>query len=297
MIPLRLSIEGVHSYQKKQEIDFEHLTAAGLFGIFGKVGSGKSTILEAITVVLYGQNDRFSKPERSYNLTNLRSNHFNISFDFMTEANQFKYRFEMTGTRNSKKFEDITVKRAAYQWQIESNTWMPIADINAERILDLKYNDFKRTIIIPQGKFQEFLEMNATERTAMMQHLFKLDKYDLADKTTNLSKLNDLAISSLEGELLSLGTASPEEFTAKTKDLHQATTLLQTYETETKQLREHALAEETLKKLFDDLLKATQQLEKLDAQQGFFEKREKELHDFQAALLHRSEERRVGKEC
>lgn len=62
--------------------------------------------------------------------------------------------------------------------------------------------------------------------------------------------------------------------------------MLQTYETETKQLREHALAEETLKKLFDDLFKATQQLEKLDAQQGFFEKREKELHDFQAALLH-----------
>jgi exonuclease SbcC len=34
----------LYSYQKKQTIDFEELTNAGLFGIFGAVGSGKSSV-------------------------------------------------------------------------------------------------------------------------------------------------------------------------------------------------------------------------------------------------------------
>ena len=40
MIPLQLTIEGLYSYQERQTIDFRELTRAGLFGIFGSVGSG-----------------------------------------------------------------------------------------------------------------------------------------------------------------------------------------------------------------------------------------------------------------
>ena len=57
MIPVKLTIEGLYSYQERQTIDFSELTEAGLFGIFGKVGSGKSSILEAITFVLYGETE------------------------------------------------------------------------------------------------------------------------------------------------------------------------------------------------------------------------------------------------
>jgi exonuclease SbcC len=49
-MPLKLSITGLYSYQKKQTIDFEELTNAGLFGIFGAVGSGKSSILKPLVL-------------------------------------------------------------------------------------------------------------------------------------------------------------------------------------------------------------------------------------------------------
>jgi exonuclease SbcC len=69
---LKLSITGL--YQKKQTIDFEELTNAGLFGIFGAVGSGKSSVLEAIGFVLYGDTERLNKTDkRSYNMLNLKS--------------------------------------------------------------------------------------------------------------------------------------------------------------------------------------------------------------------------------
>ena len=74
MIPLKLTIEGLYSYQEKQTIDFTSLTDAGLFGVFGSVGSGKSSILEAITFALYGETERMNKRDnRAYNMMNLKS--------------------------------------------------------------------------------------------------------------------------------------------------------------------------------------------------------------------------------
>ena len=45
MVPVRLTLEGIYSYREAQTIEFNRLTEAKLFGIFGPVGSGKSTIL------------------------------------------------------------------------------------------------------------------------------------------------------------------------------------------------------------------------------------------------------------
>ena len=55
MRPIVLQFSGLHSYMEEQTIDFSALGAYGLFGIFGPTGAGKSTILDAITLALYGK--------------------------------------------------------------------------------------------------------------------------------------------------------------------------------------------------------------------------------------------------
>ena len=91
MIPVKLTLEGVYSYQKQQTIDFTALTDAGLFGIFGAVASGKSTILEAISFALYGDSERMGGTNRNYNMMNLKSNRMYIDFEFLNYENK-KYR-------------------------------------------------------------------------------------------------------------------------------------------------------------------------------------------------------------
>ena len=58
MKPLLLKIEGLNSFRKEQTVDFTKLSETGLFGIFGPTGSGKSTILDGITLALYGKVER-----------------------------------------------------------------------------------------------------------------------------------------------------------------------------------------------------------------------------------------------
>ena len=72
MLPVKLTLEGIYSYRERQTIDFTRLTEARLFGIFGPVGSGKSTILEAMIYAIYGTIDRLNN-DMKYNVMNLQS--------------------------------------------------------------------------------------------------------------------------------------------------------------------------------------------------------------------------------
>lgn len=202
MIPLRLSIEGLFSYQEEQVIDFRQLGAAGLFGIFGKVGSGKSSILEAMLLALYGVTDRLPGNRQNYDLMNLRSRKMRVDFEF--EVHGQEYKFTVETQRHGKDFTQVRPqKRAAYR--LQAGQWLPIDEANAEAILGLSRDNFRRTIILPQGKFQEFLLLGGTARTNMMMEIFGLEKFNFQEEVKSLfvenrSKLdeNGGALSALE---------------------------------------------------------------------------------------------------
>ncbi len=212
MIPVKLTIQGLYSYQDKQTIDFTKLTEANLFGIFGSVGSGKSSILEAITFAIYGRTDRLnlSGDNRNYNMMNLKSNELLIEFIFETGKDQTSYRAVVKGRRNGKRFEEVkTLERFAYK-SVEGN-WIPIEPEQLEKAIGLSYENFKRTIIIPQGQFQEFLQLGNKDRTQMMKELFHLGRFELYYKVVSLEGRNNALKQNLEGQLQQLGLVDPEQ--------------------------------------------------------------------------------------
>ncbi|WP_223606756.1 AAA family ATPase [Chryseobacterium sp. OSA05B] len=200
MIPVQLTIEGLYSYQERQTIDFKNLTDAGLFGIFGAVGSGKSSVLEAISFALYGETERLNmRDKRAYNMMNLKSNSSYIEFDFINYENKL-FRATRDFRRNSKKFEDVKPYSVTFYEHI-GGKWIPLDHSNAEAIIGLSYSYFKRTIIIPQGQFKEFLELGAAERTNMMKDIFNLQRYDLQNNASALYGKNRSELDQLEGQL------------------------------------------------------------------------------------------------
>lgn len=222
MIPKQLILEGLYSYQKRQTIDFDNLINAGLFGIFGSVGSGKSSILEGITFALYGETERLNaKEKRAYNMMNLKSDRAYICFDFVN-YNDITYRIEREFKRNSKRFDDIKSPTVVLYQKINEK-WVPQNNHNIQDIVGLSYDNFKRTIIIPQGKFKEFIELKPTERTQMLKEIFKLHQYDLFDKVAILNSENSKALNQLEGKLSEFNEVTEDIITQLKQDLEDQT--------------------------------------------------------------------------
>ena len=264
MLPIYLSIDGLYSYKTKQEIDFTRLTEAGLFGIFGKVGSGKSSILEAMTFALYGDTNRLNSKNRAYNMMNLNTDHLKIVFEFIGKENK-KYSFEAGWKRNGKNFEKVsTIERKAYVY--ENGIKIPLESNDAEAVIGISYKNFNRTVIVPQGQFKEFLELKGTDRSIMMKELFNLDRYDLYQKAADLKSVNQSAVEQIQGSLQILTDYTEETFTALTQNLEhkEASLILKEKEFTVKEEEINKLHE--MKKLQSDLIERRQELELMKQQ-------------------------------
>ncbi|PWJ54730.1 exonuclease SbcC [Dyadobacter jejuensis] len=288
MIPKYLKIKGLYSYQQEQEIHFDDLTNASLFGIFGAVGSGKSSILEAITFALYGDTERLNKSgdDRTYNMMNLRSDELLIDFECIAGKNGNRYRFTVRGRRNSKNFKDVkTFERKGYSWKEEQ--WVPLSENESiEDIIGLSYDNFRRTIIIPQGRFQEFIELRDADRTRMMKELFQLEKYDLSRKVATLMGKNKEAIAHVEGQLTGM-TAVTTELIAQQEGMYEAVRLEIGKASE--QVNSLTLLAETFQKqklALENIRILTQQLKDLEAQEGQMKQRRASLAIFEICSLH-----------
>ncbi len=263
MIPIRLSLEGIYSYQARQEIDFSRLINTGLFGIFGAVGSGKSTVLEAISFALYGEADRMKSDNRAYNMMNLKSDRTYIEFDFYNFENK-KFRIVREFKRNSKQFEKVNNAGAIlYEWKDEN--WIPLEHLNTPEIIGLSAENFKRTSIIPQGKFREFIELGGTDRTKMMKDIFNLHRFDLGENIKRLFNANETELNHLLGKLSGYDQVSEEIISEKETQLSEQAMLFETQFLQHKKLADHF---EILKQLRQDIHKLAENKVKLEKEKG-----------------------------
>lgn len=265
MIPIQLTLEGLYSYQERQKINFENLTEAGLFGIFGLVGSGKSSILEAISFALYGETERLnSRDKRAYNMMNLKSNKSYIEFDFINFENK-KFRATREFKRNSKNFEDVkTPSVTFYEWKNEN--WIPLEHSNAEKLIGLSYANFKRTIIIPQGQFKEFLELGATDRTNMMKEIFSLQRFDLQNNVSVLNSKNRSELDQLEGQLKGFEEVNEEQILIQKDHLKIEQQKFEDVKIQFKKIEEKYIKLKSLKEDFEILNQKKSEFEKLNQQ-------------------------------
>ena len=174
MKPINLKIKGLNSFVEEQEIDFERLTEAGFFGIFGQTGSGKSTILDGITLALYGKVSRNTR-----HFINTNCDKLSVSYTFQISLSEVKkYNVWRNYKRNAKGEIEAGKCRVI---DLVTNSILADGSKNVtslcEKIIGLRFEDFTRTVVLPQGKFSEFLKLERGKRTEMLERLFNLQKY------------------------------------------------------------------------------------------------------------------------
>lgn len=264
MIPIHLRLKGIYSYREEQQVDFSKLMEGQIFGIFGSVGSGKSTILEAISFALYDDTERLLKSgdNRYYNMMNLKSDELEVDFVFKMREEE-EYRALIRGKRNKKNFEKVDKFERSLYRKVEGE-WKPTSE-TAEEIIGLSYDNFRRTIIIPQGKFEEFLRLSNTHRTRMMKEIFNLGKYDLGFKLKGLETKNLALLHQLQGNLEQLSEVSKEVLAEAKKELKAKEKEGKAAEKELKKLQKELAETEELK---EDFAAAASLAKEFEALQG-----------------------------
>ena len=204
MRPLQLKLKGINSYREEQVIDFETLTSQGLFGIFGPTGSGKSTILDAMTLALYAKLPRDTK-----NFINTNETTASVSFLFsITTDRTRKYLAERSFRYHNNTYTSTVRNTTGRLIVCDGENETVLADkpteVTAEciRLLGLTSEDFMRTVVLPQGQFSEFLHLKNKERRIMLQRIFHLEKYgiELTSKIGRAKQKQELLLSKLDGE-------------------------------------------------------------------------------------------------
>ncbi|MDF2879897.1 MAG: sbcC [Clostridiaceae bacterium] len=203
MKPICLEIEGFNSFREKQIINFKKLTDKGFFGIFGKTGSGKSSILDAIIYALYGKIDRDLG-----GFINLNQDKAVIKYTFEIGAGDQRKIYHIH--RVTKRDKDGGYKSTiAKLYEVKGENLEILSDgkSNVDKkileIIGLKHTDFTRAVVLPQGRFSEFLKTTPKERSEMLERLFALRSYGsaLTDKLKKESQKNNTELIRIDGEL------------------------------------------------------------------------------------------------
>ncbi len=212
MKPIALTIAGLQSYREAQTIDFGPMTEAGVFGIFGPTGSGKSSILDAMTLALYGSVER--APNGTQGIMNQAEQQLSVAFEFELSdgANKERYRVERVYKRKSEVAVEQRVSRLIRVGVPDVVLADKAGEVTraVEALLGLEMADFTRAVVLPQGKFAEFLSLAGRDRRSMLQRLFHLERYGDRLNVSISKRVKDTEglVRSAEAEQTGLGDAS-----------------------------------------------------------------------------------------
>lgn len=223
MRPILLKIKGLNSFIEEQEIEFSKLMEPGLFGIFGPTGSGKTTILDGITLALYGEIARKSK-----NFVNTNCKSASVLFEFQisgAETKRYRVEREFKQDANREGYKTGKCRLSDITGEEPIILADKVTDVNnyCIEIIGLKSDDFQRTVVLPQGRFSEFLKLEGKKRSEMLERLFRLQPY--GDGLTRKLKVKSDEIShkrsKLEGQFQTYAEISEDILKDKQQEVEQ----------------------------------------------------------------------------
>lgn len=196
MIPLQITLKNFLSYHQTT-LDFRGLHTAC---ICGANGAGKSSLLEAITWVIWGKTRTVTEDDVIHHGAN------NVRVDFEFSCNNQVYRIIRSRPRGRSGSLEFQV---ATESGFRSLTAKGIKATQTEIIscLKLDYDTFTNSAYLRQGRADEFMIRKPGDRKQILADLLKLDRYEeLATKAKDLAKEYKGRIEQLEQNLTPLLT-------------------------------------------------------------------------------------------
>ena len=170
MRPLKLRMKGFAAFRDDTEVDFSGVELAALVG---PTGSGKSTIIDGITFALFGAVARYDDNRAVAPAVNQLSTEARVELDFEVDGERHTAvrvvrRTSVGATTKEARLErgdEILAGRASEMGEA------------VEKVLGLDFDRFTKTVVLPQGRFAQFLHDQPRDRQEVLRQLLDLDVY------------------------------------------------------------------------------------------------------------------------
>ncbi|MBI5156861.1 MAG: SMC family ATPase [Acidimicrobiia bacterium] len=170
MRPRSLTLRGFRSYADEVRFDF---TGRNLVGIVGPIGSGKSSILDAVSFALYGKTPKFESETKR--LINQRRAALHVELVFEVDGVVWKVVrvLRRTGAAAHTLYR---IPEGAEPEEVADKAREVTERIEA--LLGLEFEAFRRSVLLAQNQFAGFLEAPPTDRSRVLKGVFGFDRLD-----------------------------------------------------------------------------------------------------------------------
>ncbi len=182
-----LSMTAIGPFAGTETIDFSTVGRAGLFLLEGPTGSGKSTIIDAITFALYGK-----VAQASADVERIHSHHADprdvpvVVLVFETQSGIYRVRRTPRFERPKSRGDGTTTQQPTVKlWRVATpddlsggellSTSIGDCDDEITRAVGLTRDQFVQTVILPQGEFATFLRARSEDKGKLLEKVFGTD--------------------------------------------------------------------------------------------------------------------------
>ena len=226
---LNIHFKNINSLEGEGRVSFDQgpIADSGVFAITGPNGSGKSSILDVITLALYGETFRFDKPAQHIITKHTNNSLAEVEFAFNGE----KYRSSWQVQRDNAAMPEMSLMHLNGNNEVLAETPYQVRNFLVE-LTGMDFHKFSKAIVLPQGEFAAFLNALDSERLDILEKISGSNLYEdyrrqledrhrqLQDKTVFLARELDL-IPLLANDTLEAAEQDLQDFQDQGEELKQ----------------------------------------------------------------------------
>ena len=204
-MPFRVTGDQVH------EVDFSQLD---LFSITGPMASGKSALIDAMVWCLYGRTARYGADSKGVISTGEQT--CEVTLDFTLGTRWFR------AVRRTGKITDSGLsEREGEEWIQDASGSARLTN-RIEELLGLDFDSFTKTVILPQGRYAEFLTSEPKKRRELLAKILELGVYArVADQAKLVADREKTRAETLRETLAQYAGLSQEHIALQKEELSQ----------------------------------------------------------------------------
>ncbi|MEW2166606.1 SMC family ATPase, partial [Streptomyces sp. NPDC007084] len=190
----RLDITAFGPFGGTQRVDFDELSAAGLFLLHGPTGAGKTSVLDAVCYALYGA---VPGARQSGQGLGLRSDHAapatrtEVRLELTVSGRRLEVTRQPPWARPKKRGSGTTTEKAQSwlrAYDSAAGVWTDLSRSHQEigeeitQLLGMSREQFCQVVLLPQGDFARFLRADAEARGKLLGRLFDTQRFAEVEK-------------------------------------------------------------------------------------------------------------------